>query len=82
MEPSSFLLAHHPNDPPYLDMKSNGLTFLSDRMHGQEIFAHIILLKGSAATWRAGQRFTLKFHRNGKKVVYTPTRQVVVERGR
>lgn len=33
-------------DHPYLDMKSNGLTYLSDRMHGQEVFAHINLVKG------------------------------------
>jgi len=36
----------HQIDHPYLDMKSNGLTYLSDRMHGQEIFAHINLVKG------------------------------------
>lgn len=33
-------------DHPYLDMKSNGLTYLTDRMHGQELFAHINLVKG------------------------------------
>jgi len=33
-------------DHPYLDMKSNGLSYLSDKMHGQEIFAHINLVKG------------------------------------
>jgi PhoH-like ATPase len=33
-------------DHPYLDMKSNGLTYLSDKMHGQDIFAHINLIKG------------------------------------
>lgn len=33
-------------DHPYLDMKSNGLTYLADKMHGQEIFAHINLVKG------------------------------------
>ncbi len=36
----------HQIDHPYLDMKSNGLTYLSARMHGQEIFAHINLVKG------------------------------------
>ncbi|QKG79505.1 PhoH family protein [Tenuifilum thalassicum] len=36
----------HQIDHPYLDMKSNGLTYLTDRMHGQEIFAHINLVKG------------------------------------
>ncbi|MGL4364403.1 MAG: PhoH family protein [Bacteroidales bacterium] len=33
-------------DSPYLDMRSNGLTHLSDRMIGQEFFAHINLVKG------------------------------------
>ena len=33
-------------DSPYLDMKSNGLAFLTDRMKNQELFAHINLLKG------------------------------------
>lgn len=33
-------------DHPYLDMKSNGLTYLSDKMHGQSIFAHVNLVKG------------------------------------
>ncbi len=33
-------------DHPYLDMKSNGLTYLSDKMHGQSVFAHINLVKG------------------------------------
>ena len=33
-------------DHPYLDMKSNGLTYLSDKMHGQDIFSHINLVKG------------------------------------
>lgn len=33
-------------DHPYLDMKSNGLSYLTDKMHGQEIFAHINLVKG------------------------------------
>ena len=36
----------HQIDHPYLDMKSNGLTYLSDKMHGQEIFAHVNLVKG------------------------------------
>ena len=36
----------HQIDTPYLDIKSNGLTYLSDKMHGQEIFAHINLVKG------------------------------------
>ncbi|MBN2697380.1 MAG: PhoH family protein [Bacteroidales bacterium] len=33
-------------DSPYLDTKSNGLTYLADRMKGQDIFAHVHLLKG------------------------------------
>lgn len=33
-------------DSPYLDMKSNGLAYLVDRMRNQDIFAHINLVKG------------------------------------
>ena len=33
-------------DPPYLDKRSNGLTYLISRMKGQEVFAHINLEKG------------------------------------
>jgi len=33
-------------DSPYLDSKSNGLSYLTDRMKGQDIFAHINLMKG------------------------------------
>ena len=33
-------------DSPYLDMKSNGLAFMTDRMRNQDLFAHINLLKG------------------------------------
>ncbi len=33
-------------DSPYLDAGSNGLTYLSDKMKGQDIFAHINLVKG------------------------------------
>ena len=33
-------------DSPYLDMKSNGLAFMTDRMRNQDIFVHINLLKG------------------------------------
>ena len=33
-------------DTPYLDAKSNGLTYLTDKMKGQEIFAHVHLEKG------------------------------------
>jgi len=33
-------------DSPYLDSQSNGLTYLVDRMKGQQVFAHVNLLKG------------------------------------
>lgn len=33
-------------DTPYLDMKSNGLSYLTDKMIGEELFAHINLVKG------------------------------------
>ncbi len=33
-------------DHPYLDKRSNGLTYLINRMKGQEIFSHIALEKG------------------------------------
>src|SRR5665647_78386 len=33
-------------DSPYLDMFSNGLVYMIDRMHGQSIFAHVNLIKG------------------------------------
>ncbi len=33
-------------DSPYLDKKSNGLTYLSDKMKGQKIFAHVNLVEG------------------------------------
>ena len=33
-------------DTPYLDTRSNGLTYLVDRMKGQEIFGHVNLVKG------------------------------------
>lgn len=33
-------------DSPYLDMFSNGLVYMIDRMRGQNIFAHINLTKG------------------------------------
>lgn len=33
-------------DTPYLDMKSNGLSYLTDKMIGQEVFSHINLVKG------------------------------------
>ncbi len=33
-------------DSPYLDMQSNGLTHLSDKMFGQDLFAHVNLVKG------------------------------------
>ena len=33
-------------DSPYLDIASNGLSYLSDKMKDQEIFAHVNLVKG------------------------------------
>ncbi|MCK4921028.1 MAG: PhoH family protein [Bacteroidales bacterium] len=33
-------------DSPYLDTKSNGLSYLADKMRGQDIFAHVHLVKG------------------------------------
>lgn len=33
-------------DSPYLDEKSNGLSYLTDKMNGQDIFAHVNLVKG------------------------------------
>lgn len=33
-------------DSPYLDMFSNGLVYMIDRMDGQDVFAHVNLLKG------------------------------------
>jgi len=36
----------HQIDSPYLDIYSNGLTHLTDKMLGQDVFAHINLVKG------------------------------------
>ena len=36
----------HQIDSPYLDKKSNGLSHLTHRMKGQEVFAHLNLTKG------------------------------------
>ena len=36
----------HQIDHPYLDKRTNGLTYLISRMKGQEIFSHIFLEKG------------------------------------
>lgn len=33
-------------DSPYLDIASNGLSYLSDKMKDQDIFAHVNLIKG------------------------------------
>jgi PhoH-like ATPase len=33
-------------DSPYLDTQSNGLSYLADRMKGQDLFAHVNLVKG------------------------------------
>ena len=36
----------HQIDTPYLDMQSNGLAYLTDKMKGQDLFAHVNLIKG------------------------------------
>lgn len=36
----------HQIDSPYLDSQSNGLSYFTDRMKGQDIFAHINMMKG------------------------------------
>ncbi|QZE13617.1 PhoH family protein [Halosquirtibacter laminarini] len=36
----------HQIDSPYLDQKSNGLAYLTSKMKGQEMFAHLDLVKG------------------------------------
>lgn len=33
-------------DSPYLDTQSNGLSYLSDKMKGQDLFAHVNLIRG------------------------------------
>lgn len=33
-------------DSPYLDMQSNGLAYMVDKMRGQKLFAHVNLVKG------------------------------------
>ena len=33
-------------DSPYLDSTSNGLSYLTDKMKGQNLFAHMNLVKG------------------------------------
>lgn len=33
-------------DSPYLDAQSNGLAYMIDKMNGQDLFAHVNLLKG------------------------------------
>ena len=39
-------------DHPYLDSRSNGLSYLISRMVGQPLYAHITLEKGNARLWR------------------------------
>jgi PhoH-like ATPase len=36
----------HQIDTPYLDEKSNGLSYIIDRLRGNKLFAHITLEKG------------------------------------
>lgn len=47
-EGSKFVLTGdiHQIDSPYLDIRSNGLSYLTDKMIGQDIFAHVNLVKG------------------------------------
>ena len=33
-------------DSPYLDTQSNGLAYMIDKMRGETLFAHVILIKG------------------------------------
>ena len=33
-------------DSPYLDAQSNGLAYMIDKMNGQDLFAHVNLVKG------------------------------------
>lgn len=40
----------HQIDSPYLDTTSNGLSYLTDRMKGQDLFAHVNLVKGERST--------------------------------
>ncbi len=40
----------HQIDSPYLDTMSNGLSYLTDKMKGQNVFAHVNLLKGERST--------------------------------
>ncbi|MCK9154948.1 MAG: PhoH family protein [Paludibacteraceae bacterium] len=37
-------------DTPYLDMQSNGLVYMIDKMKGQDIFSHINLVKGERSS--------------------------------
>ena len=36
----------HQIDTPYMDERSNGLTYIIDKLKGQPLFAHIKLEKG------------------------------------
>ena len=47
----------HQIDSPYLDSRSNGLSYLCDRMFGEELFATVNLVKGerSALAEAAGR---------------------------
>jgi len=36
----------HQIDSPYLDTKSNGLSYFTDKMNGQSVFAHVNLVHG------------------------------------
>ena len=40
----------HQIDHPYLDSQSNGLSYLIEKMQGQDLYAHITLQKGERST--------------------------------
>ena len=50
-------------DHPYLDSRSNGLSYLISRMVGQPLYAHITLEKGERSAGGSGQRVALSIYR-------------------
>jgi len=47
-------------DSPYLDTASNGLSYLSDKMKDQDIFAHVNLVKGEKLSRWTCQQIALE----------------------
>jgi len=45
----------HQIDTPYLDEQSNGLSYLIDKLKGNELYAHITLEKGNDRSWQTWQ---------------------------